>query len=567
MAVLWPRILPRSVLDDPRRRSEVRTYNRLAEVLNDTYHVFYSSPWLGTDKFGNELDGECDFLIAHPDHGMLAIEVKGGTNISFDPREGQWRSTDHGGFVHKIKDPVAQARSAKHEILKQLKDSPRWPSRFVHAVHGVIFPSAGSPPSNLGADRPAQIFCCSRQFHQGLGEWVADRLKAGQRPKNCEALGHDGIKALGRQLAYPFTLNFRIGAALAEADVEFRALEPSQYHVLDVIADIPRALIRGGAGTGKTVVAIEEALRSAAAGQRTLLTCHSRPLAMYLEKKLRGVENLTVAGFHALCGRISRNAGISAPSKISERELYERALPNALYHAMEIQPALKWDTIIVDEGQDFHADWWIAIDTCLSGKGHLRVFMDSNQKVYESAGNGVYDLSVVPVRLSRNLRNTKNIHKAASVHYSGPDIVANGPDGLEVSWINAETPAAKVDAAHSELRRLVFNEEVAPGDIAVLVNGPAVRTSFLKGSSRTSIPLADAETMALEDVVVDTVTRFKGLERAAIILIVTGDEMEQREFAYVAFSRARAYLGVVCSREEVPWLSGKDGPSFYRSCA
>ncbi len=77
MAVLWPRKLPRSVLDDPRRRAEVRVYNRLAEVLNDTFHVFYSSPWLGTDRLGNEKDGECDFLVAHPDHGILAIEVRG----------------------------------------------------------------------------------------------------------------------------------------------------------------------------------------------------------------------------------------------------------------------------------------------------------------------------------------------------------------------------------------------------------------------------------------------------------------------------------------------------------
>jgi len=101
----------------------------------------------------------------------------------------------------------------------------------------------------------------------------------------------------------------------------------------------------------------------------------------------------------------------------------------------------------------------------------------------------------------------------------------------------------------------VFNEEVAPGDIAVLVNGPAARTSFVERSSGTSIPLTDAETMALEDVVVDTVRRFKGLERPAIILIASGDEMDRRELAYVAFSRARAYLCIVSSRGDAKWLS------------
>jgi superfamily I DNA and RNA helicase len=233
----------------------------------------------------------------------------------------------------------------------------------------------------------------------------------------------------------------------------------------------------------------------------------------------------------------------------------ENALPHALYRAVEIKPALRWDTIVVDEGQDFSADWWIAIYACLTHGGHLRVFMDSNQRVYESAGVSVHDLSVVPVRLSRNLRNTKSIHIAASVHYSGPEIIADGPDGLDVSWITADSADQKIEAAYRELRRLVFNEEVAPGDIAILVNGPVARTRFVERSSGTSIPLTDAETMALEDAVVDTVRRFKGLERPAIILIVDGDEMDRHELAYVAFSRARAYLCVVCSKDSRQWLS------------
>lgn len=555
MAVLWPNKLPRSVVDDRRRKAEVRVYNRLAEVLDDSFHVFYSSPWLGTDRLGNETDGECDFLIAHPEHGILAIEVKGGREISFDPRDDQWRSTDHGGFVHKIKDPVAQARSAKYEILKRRNKSPRSPGRFIHAAHGVILPNAAKPAGDLGADRPARIFCCSRQFREGLGEWIAERLKAGQRPDRCQPLGREGIAALERLFAHPFTLSFRIGSAIAEADTEFRVLEPSQYHILDTITDIQRALVRGGAGTGKTVVAMEEALRSATAGRRTLLTCHSRPLAGHLGRRLRNIDNLTVTGFHALCGRVAQHADVLIPSGISESELYESALPNALYQSMEAQPAFRWDTVIVDEGQDFRDDWWIALDACLQPEGRMRVFMDSNQRVYDGAGDGVRDLCAVPIRLSRNLRNTKIIHEAAMVHYSGPDIIADGPDGIEVSWVTAEHQDAKIEAAHRELRRLVVNEEVAPGDIAVLVNGPAVGKRFLEKTSGTSIPLTDAETMALEDVVVDTVRRFKGLERPAIVLIVSGDEMDRRELAYVAFSRAQSYLCVVSSQTDATWLS------------
>lgn len=557
MAILWPRKLPRSVLEDPRRKAEVRVYDRLSEVLDDTFHVFYSSPWLGTDRFGNEKDGECDFLIAHARHGILAIEVKGGKEISFDPLDGQWRSTDHRDFVHKIKDPVSQARSAKHEIRKRLTEALKGQKRMIHATHGVIFPSAGSPRGNLGADRPAHIFCCSNEFQHYLHDWIASRMKEGNRPDNCDSLGRDGLVALEKLLAHPFTLSFRIGAALAEADGEFRVLEPAQYHILDIIADIPRALIQGGAGTGKTVVAIEEALRSAALGKKTLLSCYSRPLGIYLERKLKAVENLTVASFHGLCGRAAVQAGIKLSAGANDSNFYESVLPEALCKAMEIKPSLKWETVIIDEGQDFRAEWWLAVDSCLTSGGQLRVFLDSNQKVYDSAGNGVQDLSVVPIRLSRNFRNTKNIHSAASVHYSGVEIVADGPDGLDVSWITAENPTARVDAAYKELRRLVYQEEVAPGNIAVLVNGKAERASIFEKGSGTSISFTDAETLVLEDIVVDTVRRFKGLERSAVILVVSGEDMEQRELAYVAFSRARGYLCVVCSDADLVWLSEK----------
>lgn len=552
MAVMWPRNLPRSIRDDSRRRAEVRVYDKLAEALDNNFHVFYSSPWLGIDNLGNEKDGECDFLIAHSEHGILAIEVKGG-EITFEPQENLWTSKDAQGFVHKIKNPIEQARSAKYEILKRLNQSKMWKSRHIHISHGVIFPNASSAPQNLGPDRPADIFCCSRQFSLKMRDWVSARMSEHNRPKNCSALGKDGIIALETLLAKPFTLSFKIGSALSEAEEEFRILEPSQYHILDTIADISRVAIRGGAGTGKTIVAIEEAIRSASKGLNTLLTCYNSPLAKHLEKKLNSVKNLTVASFHSLCGRAASVAGISIPANINQA-LYEKNLPDALYDALEAKPSLKWDTVIVDEGQDFRPEWWIAIDSCLKNHGVLRIFIDSNQKVYEHAELRVQDLSTVPIRLSRNLRNTRKIHDAASLYYLGHEITADGPDGVAVSWVKAESPQAKIDIAFNELRRLIFNEEVFPGDVAVLVNGQAEKLNFLEKSAGTSIPITDAETLALEDTVVDTVRRFKGLERPVIILITSGDDMERTELSYIAFTRARAYLCVVCSSAEYDYL-------------
>jgi hypothetical protein len=553
MAVMWPVRLPNSILEDSRRGSEVRVYKKLEEVLDDEYHVFYSSPWLGEDSLGYEKDGECDFLVAHPSYGILAVEVKGG-EISYDPDEDQWRSKDRNNFTHKIKDPVAQARSSKHQLLNKLNLAKRWKRRFIFAAHGVIFPHAAAVRSDLGADRPAKIFCCSRRFNNELREWVVEMFREGNQPPGCQPLGQDGISALERLLAHPFTLSFKISAALSEAENDLRILEPSQYQVLDTITDIKRALIRGGAGTGKTIIAMEAAIRSAQSGKKTLLSCYSRPLALSLQRRLKPFENLTVAGFHSLCGQMAHEAGIELEK--CDKQLYEHALPNVLFEALEKVPSLKWDTVIIDEAQDFRPEWWIAIDECLRDNGELRIIMDSNQNVYDQEASFVNDLSAVPVRLARNLRNTKRIHEAALVHYLGLEIIADGPEGLEVVWVTAESMEDKIKTAHAQLKRLVFNEEVAPSEIAVLFNGQIWKNKFLEHLSGTAIPYTDAENSALEDVIIDTVRRFKGLERSVVIFVLGGDDMENRELAYVALSRARTYLNVISSASEKLWLSG-----------
>ncbi|MFD2271477.1 nuclease-related domain-containing protein [Undibacterium arcticum] len=107
---------------------------------------FYSRPWWGISPKGGELDGEADFILVHPDHGLLFLEVKGGA-IAYDPTTDQWTSRDRNGIRHKIKDPVKQATTCKHQFLGRLKATQGWPSAFIRFRHGVIFfPDCESPP-------------------------------------------------------------------------------------------------------------------------------------------------------------------------------------------------------------------------------------------------------------------------------------------------------------------------------------------------------------------------------------------------------------------------------------
>ena len=560
MAKLWPDYLPAWVQKDPKRKAEVRVYKKLAKVLDDRFHVFYSTAWLRTDEYGNETDGECDFLIAHPEHGIVAIEVKGGQQVSYNPSNLRWVITGHDGQEHTIKDPVEQAVNSKHEIWRQLSGYGGWNNRTIQLAHGVILPNIGKIPYNLGPSRPAKVFCTAKEFRDDLRGWIGKRLNEGNKQKKGVApLGADGIHALNKLLVRRFTLSFNIGAKISDARDQFDVLERSQYDVLNFIPEIPRALIRGGAGTGKTVIAIELAIRLAGEGKNVLLTCFNRRLADEIRLKLKQFSRITVWNFHTLCGKIVGSDWESEHSSISKRELFDQVLPNELYKAMESNPLRKWDVVIVDEGQDIRDEWWVAIDSCLKDGGKLRVFMDSNQKIYSGSRKGGRNMDAIPIRLNKNLRNTKPIHIAASVHYSGPRIVSEGPDGLDLEWVFANDRTSKIKRALEKLKKLVSTEEVAAEDIAILVNDGKVKEKIQEILKVHDVPLlTDTVNLGFKTVTIETVRRFKGLERHAVILIVDGSEMEQQELAYVAFSRAKAYLCVICSKREQVWLRGKD---------
>jgi hypothetical protein len=529
-ATMWPRELSPQLREDPLRRAEVKVYDALQDVLPNGWHVFYSRPWLGLTQTGGERDGECDFVVVHPDRGILTLEVKGG-GISFDPLKDRWTSRDGHGNDWEIKNPVAQAMQAKHVILNKAKAQWGWPQAFVRFRHGVVFPDAPAPASDLGADRPRELFCCRPDMTR-LREWIEERLSGGDGERGP---GSSGLTALQSVLAKPFMLRTPLAYRLEDDDAAITALTPEQFRILDVIADIPRAAAGGGAGTGKTILACEDARRLAEAGKKTLLTCRGLPLAVDLRQRMKD-SGVTVLAFDEL--------GTTFAPDSNEADPAER-----LMEAAEADAGIRFGAIIVDEAQDFRNHWWIALEALLlpDPESRLHAYFDTNQQIYGPAGmQQLQGLSMVPIRLTRNLRNTRSIHSAASHHYQGPTITADGPPGLSI----ALHPVADKDIVAkvaSQIKNLTGTENVKPADIVVLAPDEAARDAL-----RKHVPPA---------VQCSTIIEFKGLERPVVIVAATRAIADQAELAYVALSRARTHLIVVGESVILDWLAPRQPPS------
>jgi hypothetical protein len=532
VAQVFPPIFPHR--EDPRKWAEAQAFDSFSQ-LSDDWLVLYSVNWFGS-RNGERNDGEADFILLNPDYGALVVEVKGGSEILI--KDGVWYSRKM-GQLHEIKNPFTQAAETKHFLIKWLHGKLRGTGfTSPHIGHCVVFP-AHEQVGDLGPAGDRNLICDRNDLlePQKTIERIA-KFGGSRLATNAEVIQHIR-KLLLPDLHVP-TLH---RAALANAQKTIIELTHEQDRALSMLREAPSIIVRGAAGTGKSVLAVNDAIRAASSGLDTLLLCFNRPLADMLQKEATGITNLTVNSFHGFAHEVIQSSGLGLEIDGDED------LPYHLVQAAELLK-LSFDVLIIDEAQDFLSDWWDALESIVSGS-HRRVhiFADSAQNLYN--GNGLERFSsYTPVLLNVNCRNTLEI--ASHVNRCGLlDSAVRGAHGSEPlfeeveDWDDIRTLIAKYLEEWTEQLGL-RNDEIA------ILSDSANLADALFNSQLAEFTLGNGKNNSIK---VDTVRRFKGLEAEAVFCIfdplgeIALQLEELRRHAYVGFSRPRTVLAV-CAKPE-----------------
>ncbi|MER9102660.1 AAA family ATPase [Mesorhizobium sp. M0848] len=559
-------------LDDASTESsgERQLYEGFRRGLGDDFLVLHSVKWIAKPRGTGPRDGEVDFLICHPRHGLLIIEVKGG-GVVLDYATGRFTSVDRRGEEHAIKNPFEQAMKGKFAILEKLRESPfcqRLGLGRFSLGHAAFFPDVDRVDRLVGPDAPQEIIG-GRQDLSSISQWVERAFAywqdAGSQGRSSE-LGARGVETLRRIFARVSTTRPLVSARLAQEEQNRIELTARQSAILDVLSRQRRVMIAGGAGTGKTLIAREKAVRSAGEGLKTLLVCYNRGLADHLREQCAGIEGLDVATFHQLCKRwidkakaeLGRDLMVEARHDYPGGTEFDHHQPIALALAIDAFGP-HYDAIVVDEAQDFGDEFWMPIEMMLSDHAHglLYVFLDENQDIY--GRSAAIPIPGEPMLLDRNCRNTTTIHAAAYRYYRGAKIEAPRIEGVDVEVLAEPDVTRQARAIAALITRMVAEEVIAPHDIGVLLCDGRARSTFERALAATTIPKTarwgHIEGYGPGSITVDTVAKFKGLERSIIILwgLDACDPVADRETLYVGMSRAKSLLflcGTVqaCSR-------------------
>jgi hypothetical protein len=552
-----PKLRPELTEDDLRAlasRAEARVYRALRDQLRPGDLVIHSPQWLYRARTGVVVEGEADFTVFRPESGFLTIEVKGG-GISWDGTTGKWSSIDRRGDRHPIKDPFRQAQSERFAILDQLRghtDWHRWPGTRVHCGHAVFFPDLEDPRSLVAPNRPTDIIGVRCDLER-LDDWIDEVLQFWSDKHPTQPLGPVGIALVEQIFCRSIEVRPALAATLAQEEEVRIRLTSQQGRILRIIGGRPRAVIAGGAGTGKTLIAVEKARRLASEGKRTLMLCYNRPLADAISLAQRSVNGLEVMNFHQLCDQriaaASRQCGHDVLSEAKEafpgEGLFEIQMPFALGLANEILTD-KYDAVIVDEAQDFSDEYWMGVEDLLRDRtsGLLYVFIDLNQAVYHRRAR--LPIEEEPFYLTANCRNTSFIHEAAYRYYTGEPTDPPELEGAPLTELVADRPVEQAKLIAADVRRLIGVEGLRPSDIAVLVFGRPKEEYY---RLLTALPVGGGvrwvvETHPSDGVLLDTVARFKGLEAAVVLLWLPPliDAEVDRELLYVGLSRGKSRL-------------------------
>ena len=485
-------------------------------------------------------DGEIDFVDRSSRQGD---RLSRGQGRGIECRHGEWFRIEK-GQRERMKDPFGQALDHRYDLSRKIEKVKGWRRHQLFLVQGVCLPDINVHKLVLAPDAPGELIIDSKgvleleesldrilRFHRGK-ETIASRPEEGDgdapRPPRpgCSDRGDS-----------------RFPARTARARDHHP--DPGPGEAAEQPRQAPRLAIRGCAGSGKTMIAVERAKQLASEGKEVGFVCFNRALRDHLRERYPD-SGVTFQTFHGLCVQLGHQAGIEMPDYPpgeAPQTYWDDELPEILVDAVD-ELGAPFDALLVDEAQDLANHWLDALRLTLRDpdSGLLWLFLDPSQEVYGSRLEVPAEFT--PYDLLYNCRNTKQIAREVAKKYRGePAPKPLGPDGAEVELLHTDDQPATVAAA---IERLCGDEEVLPQDVVVLSSHGMDKSAVAESGSDGMTFTKDYKPVG-KYVRFSSIRGFKGLESPVVILCeledIDAETMDEQ--LYVGFSRAKSHCMVV----------------------
>jgi hypothetical protein len=590
-------------------------FRTMKTYLPDDYIVYYEP----------EIQGKRpDFVIIGPDLGIVVLEVKDYTkNTLLQINHDEWHIVATTGEQAVIKSPTKQARDnmfhvvdvlKKDKNLVQLDGKYKFQLKFPYG-HGVVF---------------TRLY--SKDFiHEGLYSVIEPNLCLTRDEIDPDKEGFSE-EVLMEKIMNMFVVPYRLRESLTLEDInairyhlfpevrisaEFKRPVPYQDQLLLSLHDIKtmdlhqenlakqigdkNRLIRGVAGSGKTIILASRAkmLLKQNPDWKILILCYNISLANAIQQMIQHMlnepedlfdfdptvkdvqnQNIIVRNFHSWLKNDLKIKEQQLPSIIEKLERKEALLPS-------------YDAILIDEGQDFEADWLRLVSLLINADTQsLLLVEDRAQTIYQRKRSYLQDTGLSfqgrSKVLSINYRNTQQIVKFAWNFYRKHSMFKNkvvnrelegeiiAPQstkrkGPEPGIVKAASFFEEMRIVARQIKKLHEERKVSYDEMLILYRVKRTHQTPIIDIIQRSLKDAglpyfwitenDVSKRSYEKedgkVKISTIDSSKGLDFRAVFIVNVDsmpfplEENKEREVSllYIGMTRAKEYLCLSYSRE------------------
>lgn len=269
-----------------------------------------------------------------------------------------------------------------------------------------------------------------------------------------------------------------IQAHMATLQLTVERLTTDQFRVIRLLAGSRRVRVSGSAGSGKTLVAAEKAIRLSVAGIRTLFLCHNPMLADHVKSLTKG-SGAQVESFGSWVGHL---CGIEYSERRSAWSNYYEPTAHDIDNAFDalLSTVNQVEAVIVDEAQDFRTEWWTLVEALIgeTHSGILYLFHDDAQTLLPYRSK--YPVTEPTFDLSRNCRNAGEVYEVMRFFDTTAPAVEPelaGVGGIQVFPYSAGADSVAVENAMSYILSLGCENDL----IALIAGVQDLETSPLAG--------------------------------------------------------------------------------------
>lgn len=568
---------PGAEYSPPLSPGEIELRRTLEARLPDGWRIFVRP----------HLDGDRPALaLLHRERGAMVWDVRDVdlTDLTGGPKSYRWRGG--GPWL----DPVDRINAVRGRLYREYL--PEWAEaiddkrgRFGIVRAGIYFPSGSrSELQRLQLNRKDEVVI-------GQGELASSSISQ---------LVPRANKPVEMRDAWFTILNERFSEYHPPTFPEFTPNKPQQRLIEEPLLRGDRGL-QGVAGSGKSTVLARRAGRLASGGHQVLLVTYNLTLANYCRALVQGAPDrflwsgVTVQHFHGLCHVLLRHLDVPAPphprgraddeGPSSSEDLdaqtqahYDERWPSVTQAALDlhgVSPGFVFDSILVDEAQDFSPAFLSVLDRLRSPDGETLLAFDKAQTLYARAD--ALKARLVDMRRVRRLNSTKRMRQRHAGIASAlglrhrletdqitPDEEPSLLLGEErTDWCDVPDLPSALAVASQLVERWRSEDGYRPDDTVVLVNTAKAGRALVTLLTELDIDVNHVfpaggrgdwrqykVTFVPNDqrMKVSTIHSFKGWDANDVILIEPATSNSRSIAAtYVALTRPRRRLAVITS--------------------